>query len=92
MKWGFRLDILMPIGLGFVINLVVFIISKSFKQTNKMSFLICLIAFLAVLLASFIIGSWLGMGIGVISSGMLIFVILVGIIITFSILKNNVSY
>lgn len=78
------MDILIPIGLGFVINLVVFIICKGLKQNNIRSLLICLIAFLAVLLASFIIGSWLGMGIGVISSGMLIFVILIGVIIFFS--------
>jgi YesK-like protein len=75
------MDIFIPIGLGFVINLLVFIISKSLKQTNNRSLLICLFAFLAVLLTSFIIGSWLGMGIGVISSGMLIFVIMIGLVI-----------
>ena len=75
------MDIFIPIGLGFIINLLVFIISKSLKQTNNRSLLICLFTFLAVLLTSFIIGSWLGMGIGVISSGMLIFVILIGLII-----------
>ncbi|SES78950.1 YesK-like protein [Oceanobacillus limi] len=73
------MDILFPIGLGFVINVVVFIISRILKQNNSRSFLICFIAFLAVLLTSFIIGSWLGMGIGVISLGMLIFVIMIGI-------------
>ena len=75
------MDIFIPIGLGFIINLLVFIISKSLKQTNNRSLLICSFTFLAVLLTSFIIGSWLGMGIGVISSGMLIFVILIGLII-----------
>ena len=75
------MDIFIPIGLGFSINLLVFIISKSLKQTTNRSLLICLFTFLAVLLTSFIIGSWLGMGIGVISSGMLIFVILIGLII-----------
>lgn len=76
-----EMDIFIPIGLGFIINLFVFIISKGLKQTNNRSLLICSFTFLAVLLASFIIGSWLGMGIGVISSGMLIFVILIGLII-----------
>ncbi|CAG9606859.1 hypothetical protein [Pseudoneobacillus rhizosphaerae] len=75
------MDIFIPIGLGFFINLLVFIISKSLKQTNNKSLLICLYAVLVFLLSSFIIGSWLGMGIGVISSGMLIFVILIGIVI-----------
>jgi hypothetical protein len=76
-----EMDIFIPIGLGFAINLLVFIISKSLKQTNNRSLLICSFAFFAVLLTSFIIGSWLGMGIGVISSGMLIFVILMGLVI-----------
>ena len=75
------MEIFIPIGLGFLINLLVFIISKGLKQTNNRSLLICLFAFLAVLLTSFIIGSWLGMGIGVISLGMLIFVILIGLVI-----------
>ena len=82
------MDILIPIVLGFVINLIVFIISKNLKQTSKRSFFICLITFLVVLLASFNIGSWLGMGIGVISLGMLIFVILLGVIITISTIKK----
>ncbi len=88
-KRGIKMDILIPIVLGFVINLIVFVISKNLKQTNKRAFFICLITFLVVLLASFIIGSWLGMGIGVISLGMLIFVILLGVIITFSAIKKS---
>lgn len=73
------MDILIPIGLGFLINLVVFVISKSLKKTNERSLVICFFVFLAVLLSSFIIGEWLGMGIGVVSLGMFVFVILVGI-------------
>ncbi|KGR77696.1 hypothetical protein [Ureibacillus manganicus] len=75
------MDIFIPIGLGFVINLFVFIISKTLKQSDNRSLQICLFAFLAVFLSSFMIGSWVGMGIGVISSGMLLFVILIGIVI-----------
>ena len=75
------MDIFIPIGLGFIINLFVFIISKRLILTNNRSLLLCVFTFLAVVLTSFIIGSWLGMGIGVISSGMLIFVILIGLII-----------
>ncbi|SOC42675.1 YesK family protein [Ureibacillus acetophenoni] len=77
------MDIFIPIGIGFVINLVVFIVCKILKQSNNKSLLLCLISFIAVLLSSFIIGSWLGMGIGVISSGMLIFVILTVLVIAF---------
>lgn len=83
------MDIFIPIGLGFIINLIVFIISKSLKQTNKRAFIFYLITFLVVLLASFLIGSWLGMGIGVISLGMLIFVILLGVIIIFSTINKR---
>lgn len=75
------MDILMPVGIGFVINLLVFIVCKILKQSYKKSLLICFIAFLVVLLTSFIIGSWLGMGIGVISSGMLLFVMLNGLVL-----------
>lgn len=75
------MDIFIPIGLGFVVNSLVFIISKSLRQTNDRSILICLFAFLAVLLTSLIIGSWSGIGLGVISLGMLIFVILIGLFI-----------
>lgn len=84
------MDILIPIALGIAINLLVFTISKLLKQTHKKSLLICLIAFLIVLIASFFIGSWIGMGIGVISFGMLIFVILSSIYIAISPRKNNV--
>lgn len=83
------MDIFIPISIGFFANLLVFIISKGFKQTNKSSLQISLVAFLVVLTASFIIGSWLGMGIAVISSGMLIFVILAGIITALLDLKKN---
>ncbi|WP_252504000.1 YesK family protein [Sporosarcina sp. Marseille-Q4943] len=75
------MDIFIPIGLGFVINLLVFIISKSLKQTNDRSLQICLFAFLAFLLTSLLIGSWWGMGLGVISFGMLILLILIGLVI-----------
>ena len=83
------MDIFIPIGIGFFANLLVFIISKAFKQTNSKSLQISFFAFLAVLISSFIIGAWIGMGIAVISSGMLIFVILSGIITSLLDLKKN---
>lgn len=55
------MDIFIPIGLGFVINLFVFIISKTLKQSDNRSLQICLFVFLAVFLSSFMIGSWVGM-------------------------------
>ncbi|ARF16672.1 hypothetical protein [Sporosarcina ureae] len=83
------MDIFIPIGIGPFTNLLVFIISKAFKQTNQRSLQISFFSFLAVLLASFIIGAWIGMGIAVISSGMLIFVILASIITTRLDSKNS---
>lgn len=83
------MDIFIPISIGFFANLLVFIITKAFKQTNKGSLQISFYAFLTVLIASFIIGAWLGMGIAVISSGMLIFVVLASIITTRLDLKKN---
>lgn len=83
------MDIFIPIGIGFLVNLLIFIICVTFKQTNQRSLQISLFSFLAVLLASFIIGAWIGMGIAIISSGMLIFVILASIITTRLDLKNS---
>ncbi|WP_240374029.1 hypothetical protein [Bacillus piscicola] len=77
------MDILIPIGIGFIANFMIFIIFKSLKQSNERSLLICVVAFLAVFLSSFVIGSWLGMGIGVSSLGMLLSVILIRIILAF---------
>lgn len=74
------MDILIPVGFGFLLNLLIFIISKGFKQTDQRSLVICLIAFLAVLPISLVLGSWLGMGLAVISLGMLIFLIFIGLV------------
>lgn len=75
------MKVLIPVGLGFIVNLLVFMISKGFRQRNERSLFICAIAFIAVFISSYVIGSWLGIGIGVISSGMLLFIILMAIIL-----------
>lgn len=77
------MDIFIPIGIGFLVNLSIFFIAKAFKQTNGKSLLISFVAFLIVLLISFMIGAWVGMGIAVISIGMLLFVILVSVLLVF---------
>lgn len=77
------MDIFIPIGIGFLVNLGIFFIAKAFKQTKGKSLLISFVAFLIVLLSSFMIGAWVGMGIAVISIGMLLFVILVSILLVF---------
>ncbi|MDE5414357.1 hypothetical protein [Alkalihalobacterium chitinilyticum] len=83
------MDILIPIGLGFHINLIVFIAAKICKQTDEKSLYICLIAFVVALLTSFFNEAWLGMGIGVISLGMLLFVIVTRVIISLGNRKNT---
>lgn len=83
------MDILIPIGLGFIVNLFVFLVSKSVKKSNEKSLLNCAIAFGITLLSSFVIGAWVGMGIAVISSGMLLFVLISRIFISFVSRKDN---
>ncbi|MFC5557746.1 hypothetical protein ACFPN4_01205 [Ureibacillus thermophilus] len=67
------MDILIPIGIGFLSNIVVFVISFLIVKNKLKATNITLGFFAIVLLTSLIIGEWLGMGIGVISFGMLIF-------------------
>jgi len=64
-------SILTPILLGFAVNLVIFLFSLYVFKNNtaKATHLTFIISFL-VLASSFVIGSWLGMGIGVVSLGM----------------------
>ncbi|MEB1808813.1 MAG: hypothetical protein LPK26_16240 [Bacillaceae bacterium] len=85
------MEILIPIGLGFHINLIFFIAAKTFKQTDEKSFYICLMAFVVALITSFFNGALLGMGIGVISLGMLLFVIVTRVIISLGKRKNNLD-
>ncbi|SFB19957.1 YesK-like protein [Lentibacillus halodurans] len=73
------MDIFIPVGLGFIINLLIFIIAKSLKRTNDTSLLICIIAFFIVLITSLVIGRWKGLGIGVLSIGMLISIFIIKI-------------
>lgn len=74
------MDIFIPVGVGFIINLVIFIIGKSLKQTNDTALLICIIAFFIVFITSLVIGRWMGLGIAVLAGGMLICVIFIKII------------
>jgi len=83
-----QMDIFIPIGIGFGINLLIFIIAKGLKQTNDTSLLICIIAFFVVFISSLVIGRWLGMGIGVLSGGMLICIFLIKIIMVIIPRKN----
>lgn len=66
-------SIAIPIFIGIAINVVFFLILLFiFKQNALKATNITLVAFIFVLAGSFIIGSWLGMGIGIVSIGMLV--------------------
>ncbi|MGE7942275.1 hypothetical protein ACQKNB_09325 [Lysinibacillus xylanilyticus] len=66
------MDILIPIGIGFFANVVVFMISMLVVKNKRKATQITLIFWGITVLLSFIIGSWRGMGLFVISLGMLI--------------------
>ncbi|MFD2658526.1 YesK family protein [Gracilibacillus thailandensis] len=66
------MDIFIPIGTGFIINVVIFIISLVITKEKKKSAYITFFASILTFIVSLVVGSWTGMGIGVISSGMLI--------------------
>ncbi|PIC82858.1 hypothetical protein [Sporosarcina sp. P1] len=83
------MDIFTLISIGFFANLLVFIISKVFKQTNKISLQISFYTFVAIFIASFVIGAWVGLSMVVISSGLFIFVVFASIITTRLYLKND---
>ena len=66
-------SVLTPVVLGVGISVVLFILSyyvlkkEALKATH-----VTFIASLLVLVSSFVIGSWVGMGIGIVSLGMLL--------------------
>lgn len=66
------MDILIPIGIGFFANLIVFAISMLVVKNKRKATKITLIFWAITVLLSFMIGSWNGMGLFVISFGMLI--------------------
>lgn len=78
-----------PIAVGFLLNLLIFLLAKASKQTNGKSLLISFGAFVLVLSISFMIGSWVGIGISVLSLGMLLFLMVVGMILFLTFLRKT---
>ncbi|KGX92812.1 hypothetical protein N781_15740 [Pontibacillus halophilus JSM 076056 = DSM 19796] len=70
------MDILVPIGIGFLVNFIAFIAfalwSKDLYKSAKLTLFFAIAAFLL----SLFIGGWRGMGLGVISSGMFVLTVL----------------
>lgn len=67
-----RVDILVPIGIGFGSNLIIYLIVLGILKDKKRATSSTVISTILLIVASFIIGRWLGMGLLVISFGMLI--------------------
>ena len=77
-----------PILLGVAISIVLFLISfYVFKKNALKATHVTLVASILVLASSLVIGSWVGMGIGIVSSGMLLGSIVL-YILNFTVFKN----
>lgn len=66
------MDILIPIGIGFFANMLVFGISILLIKDKRKASKLTLIFFGVIVLLSLIMGSWSGIGLFVISLGMLL--------------------
>ena len=70
-------SVMVPIFLGFGVSLVVFLISfYVFKKDALKATHLTLIVSIVVLVSSLVIGGWEGMGIGIVSFGMMLSCIL----------------
>lgn len=67
-----RVGILVPIGIGFGSNLIIYLIVLGILKDKKRATSSTVMSTILLIVASFIIGRWLGMGLLVISFGMLI--------------------
>lgn len=66
------MDILEPIGIGFVSNLIIYFIVLGILKDKKRATSSTVISTIVLFVASFIIGRWVGLGLLVISFGMFI--------------------
>lgn len=78
------MDILIPIGIGFGANTLIYFVVLGLFKNKSHSVKSTLIAPLVVFISAYIVGGWVGMGIVVISFGMLaavLFVLLINFLI-----------
>lgn len=66
------MDILLPMGVGFLLNILIYLIMLGLLKNNYIATGSTFIATITVFVIGLIIGRWAGMGIGVISAGMLL--------------------
>jgi len=68
-------SVIFLIGTGFVVNIIlIYLLSLALKNSLRATSISCAIAFI-ILLGSFVVGSWTGMGIGLFCVGMFMGVI-----------------
>lgn len=67
------MDIFIPIGIGFLSNIIVFMISMFIVRNKTKAANVTIIFFGITIVSSLVIGRWEGMGLAVISLGMLLF-------------------
>lgn len=70
------MDIFIPIAVGFLLNTVIYLSLLFFTRKRGIATICTLASFIVLLASSFVIGSWLGMGLAVVSGGMLLAYIL----------------
>lgn len=66
------MNIFIPIAVGFLLNVVIYLILWALTRKRSIATISTLASFIILLVSSFIIGSWLGMGLAVVSGGMLL--------------------
>lgn len=66
------MDIIIPIGIGFLLNIIIFTIVFFLIKNKRLARVTPFISTFVLILISFIIGNWIGIGLLVISAGMLI--------------------
>lgn len=66
------MDILIPIAVGVLLNTVIYLILWAVTKRREIATVGTLASFIVLLVASFVIGRWFGMGLAVVSGGMLL--------------------
>lgn len=78
------MDIFIPIGVGFLLNIIIYLIIWGISKRKDIATTSTLASFIILLALSFVIGKWIGMGLAVVSIGMLLAYILLLIMSIFA--------
>lgn len=78
------MDIFIPMGVGFLANMMIYLIIWGITKRKTIAVTSTLASFIILLISSFVIGRWVGMGLGIVSGGMLLASMLFLVINVFS--------